>query len=151
MTVSKKTEKATDAFETMTTMTTVNPEAFKQGYEKMAESMSTFADFQKDSYEAFVASAGAFAKGFEKLASEQATFVKAALEDTAANAKAMASAKSPQEAIELNSEFARSAVENNLGQVSKAADLWIETTKETVEPLSARYSEMVEKIQAFRP
>lgn len=148
MTASKKTEKATDAFETLTT---VNPEAFKEGYEKFAEGVSTFADFQKDTYEAFVASAGAFAKGFEKLASVQTTFVKAAFEDTVANAKAVASAKSPQEAFDVNNEFARNAVENNLGQVSKAADLWIETSKETVEPLSARYSEMVEKIQAFRP
>ncbi len=148
MTASKKTEKTTDAFETLTT---VNPEAFKEGYEKFAEGVSTFADFQKETYEAFVASAGAFAKGFEKLASEQTTFAKAAFEDTVANAKAVASAKSPQEAFDVNSEFARTAVENNLGQVNKAADLWIETTKQTVEPLTARYSEMVEKIQAFRP
>lgn len=148
MTATKKTDKTADAFETLTT---VNPEAFKEGYEKFAEGASTVADFQKDSYEAFVASAGAFAKGFEKLASEQTSFVKTAFENTVANAKAVASAKSPQEAFELSSEFARSAVENNLGQVNKAADLWIETTKETVEPLTARYSEMVEKIQSFRP
>lgn len=148
MTATKKTEKTTDAFETLTT---VNPEAFKEGYEKFAEGVSTIADFQKDTYEAFVASAGAFAKGFEKLASEQTNFVKTAFEGSVANAKAVASAKSPQEAFDLNSEFARSAVETNLGQVNKAADLWIETAKETVEPLTARYSELVEKIQAYRP
>ena len=148
MTASKKTEKPADAFETLTT---VNPEAFKEGYEKIAEGVSAVADFQKDTYEAFVASAGAFAKGFEKLASEQTSFVKAAFEDTVANAKAVASAKSPQEAFDVNSEFARSTVEKNLGQVNKAADLWIETSKQTIEPLTARYSEMVEKIQAYRP
>ena len=117
----------------------------------MAEGVSTFADFQKESYEAFVASAGAFAKGFEKLASEQTNFVKTAFEGTVANAKAVASAKSPQEAFDINSEFARSSVENNLGQVNKATDLLMATTKETVEPLTTRYSEMVEKIQSFRP
>ncbi len=148
MTETKKTAKPADAFETLTAM---SPDAFKGGYEKFAEGVSTMADFQKDTYEAFVASAGAFAKGFEKLASEQSNFVKTAFEGAAANAQAVASAKSPQEAFDLNSEFARSSVENNLGQVNKAADLWIETTKETVEPLTVRYGELVEKIQAFRP
>ena len=148
MTATKKAANPADAFDILST---ANPEAFKEGYEKMAEGVSTFADFQKESYEAFVASAGAFAKGFEKLATEQTNFVKTAFEGTVANAKAVAAAKSPQEAFDINSEFARSAVENNLGQVNKATDLLMATTKETVEPLSARYSEMVEKIQAFRP
>ena len=151
MTETKKTAKTAQPSDAFETLTALNPEAFKEGYEKMAEGVSAAADFQKESYEAFIASVGAFTKGFEKLASEQTNFVKTAFEDTVANAKAVASAKSPQEALDLNSEFARTAVENNLGQVNKAADLWIETTKETVAPLTERYSEMVEKIQAYRP
>ena len=145
------TKKAANTAETFETMTAMSPETFKQGYEKMAEGFSTFADFQKGSMEAVMASAGAFAKGVEKLATEQSTFVKAAFEDGVATAKAASGSKSVQEAIDLNSEFVREAVEKNLGQFNKVADICIETTKDTVEPLTARYSELVEKIQSFRP
>ena len=148
MTAAKKTTSETNAFETMTTL---NPEAFKEGYEKFAEGVSTFADFHKGSLEAVMASAGAFAKGMEKLASEQSAFVKASFEDSVATVKAASASKTAQEAIDINTEYFRTSVEKNLGQVNKVADMWIATTKETVEPLSVRYSELVEKIQSYRP
>ncbi len=147
MAATKKTASAADAFD----FKGFSPESFKDGYEKFAEGMTTFADFQKESLNAVMASAGAFAKGVEKLTAEQTAFSKAAFEETVANAKAAASSKTVQEAIELNNDFVRAAVEKNLGQINKVADIWSETTKDTVEPLTVRYSELVEKIQAFRP
>lgn len=148
MTATKKTANGAEAFETLTTM---SPEVFKEGYEKVAEGFSTFADFQKGSMEAVMASASVFAKGVEKLTSEQSTFVKAAFEDGMATAKAASSTNNVQETIDLNSEFFRTAVEKNLGQFNKVSDICIETTKDAVEPLTARYSELVEKIQSYRP
>jgi len=148
MATTKKTTNGAEAFETMTAM---SPEMFKEGYEKVAEGFSTFADFQKDSMEAVMASAGVFAKGVEKLTSEQSAFVKAVFEDGMATAKAASSTNNVQESIGLNSEFVRGAVEKNLGQFNKVADICMETTKDAVEPLTARYSELVEKIQSYRP
>ncbi|MHA7873437.1 MAG: TIGR01841 family phasin, partial [Hyphococcus sp.] len=109
------TKKATNGADPFETMTAMSPEAFKEGYEKLAQNMSTFADFQKDSVEAVMASAGAFAKGFEKLASEQSAFIKASMEEGMASAKAASSSKSVQEAIDVNVSFVREAVEKNLG------------------------------------
>jgi len=148
MAASKKTANGADAFEKMMN---INPETFKEGYEKIAESMTAMADFQKGSVEAVMASAGAFAKGFEKLTSEQSTFTKTALEEGLENAKAASAASNVQEAIELNRELVRKTIEANLGQVSKVTDIVIETAKETVEPLTAHYGEFVEKVQAYRP
>lgn len=129
----------------------LSPESFKEGYEKFAEGVSTMADFHKESLNAMMASAGAFAKGVEKVTAEQASFSKAAFEDTVATAKAAAGSKTVQDAIELNSEFMRTTVEKNLGQINKVADIWAATAKDTVEPLTERYSDLVEKIQAYRP
>jgi len=148
MAATKKTTENADVFENLTT---INPEAFKQGYEKFAQNASVFADFNKGAMEAFMASAGAFAKGVEKLTSENAAFAKAAFEETTSTAKAAASSKSVQEAVELNSDFVRASMEKNLGQVNKVADIWMEMTKNTTEPLTAHYSELVEKIQTYRP
>lgn len=149
--MSTTTKKAAGEGAGFEAMAGVNPEAFKEGYEKFAEGVSTVADFQKASIEALMASAGAFAKGVEKLTNEQTAFLKAAYENGVATAKAASSSKSAQEAFEINSEFVRDSLERNLGQVNKVADLWMETAKETAEPLTARYSEMVEKIQSYRP
>ena len=146
MAAAKKTATA-DVF----AMDAYSPEAFKEGYEKFAEGVSNFADFQKESLTALMASASAFTKGIEKLSAEQTAFTKSAFEETVATAKAAAAAKTLQEVIELNSEFVRSAVEKNLGQINKVADICAAATKETAEPLTVRYSELVEKIQAYRP
>ena len=147
MAAAKKTATAAEAFD----MTAFSPDTFKEGYEKFAEGMSSFADFQKESLNALMASAGAFAKGVEKLASESTSFSKAAFEDTVATAKAATAAKTLQEAIELNSDFVKSSVEKNLGQINKVADICAATAKDAVEPLTARYTELVEKIQSYRP
>lgn len=148
MATSKTVNENAKAFEDSTAF---KPEALKEGYEKMAEGVSTFAEFNKNSLDAMMASAGAFAKGLERLTAEQTAFVKKYFEETVSTAKAVSGAKSVQESIDLNADFARGAIEKNLGQANKVADLWIETTKQTVEPLTARYSELVEKIQSYRP
>ncbi len=148
MAATKKTVQETNAFESMMAF---NPESYKEGSEKFAEGVTTFTDFQKNYLEAVMASAGAFAKGVEKLTAEQTAFAKSSFEEGVAIAKAASSAKSLQESVDINSTYAREAIEKNLGQATKVADLWIETTKQTVEPLTVRYSELVEKIQSYRP
>jgi phasin family protein len=125
--------------------------SYKKSYDKFAEGVSSIADLQKGSIEAFVASAGAFAKGIEKVTKEQTAYFKAAYDDGVATAKAATSSKSVQEAIELNAGYFRGALEKNLSQINKVADLWIETVKESAEPLTDGYSELVDKVQAYRP
>lgn len=148
MATTKKTAKPADSMEDINAF---GADAFKEGYERFAEGMSGFAEFQKASAEAFMASAGAFAKGMEKMTAEQTKFAKAAFDDSVSTAKEASTAKSFQEAIDLNSEFVRTMVEKNMGQITKVAEIWTETTKESAEPLTAQYNELVEKIQAFRP
>ena len=147
-TTKKTTTTDTTGFEALTNF---DSETYKQGYEKFAEGVSSFADFNKGSFDAVIASATAFAKGFEKAAKEQSEFFKTAYDEGVATAKAASASKSVQEAVELNSEFVRGSFEKNLGQINKMADLWVETVKQSTEPLTSRYSEVVEKVQSYRP
>ena len=148
MATSQKATQDANAFESMMSM---NPDAFKQGYEKFSDSMAIFADFNKGAVETLMTSAGAFAQGVETITAAQTEFVKSSFENTVAASKSIAGAKSVQEAFDVQSQLARDVVETNLGQVNKVAELWAETSKETIAPLTERYSEMVEKIQSFRP
>jgi phasin family protein len=126
------------------------PEAFKDGYEKFAKGMNSWADFQKGSIEAFMASAGAVAKGIEKAASVQVGFVKEQFDEGVATAKAAAASKSMQEALELQNEFVRSTFEKNLGHATRLADHWTNVAKEAADPLAKRYGEFVELVQSYR-
>ncbi len=148
MATAKKAESAANNFDAFAS---INPEAFKEGYEKFAEGVSAVADYNKGALEAVIAAAGAYSKGVEKLTAENAEFVKASYERAVSAGKAVTGAKSAQEAFDIQSDFARESVEKNLNQANKVADLWIDTTKETVAPLTERYSELVEKIQSYRP
>ncbi|HXI88196.1 MAG TPA: phasin family protein [Parvularculaceae bacterium] len=129
----------------------VNPETFKKGYEKFAKGVSEFADFQKASLDAVIASAGSFAKAVEKAAAENSAFAKTSYEDGVAAFRAAAGSKSVQEAFDIQSDYLRSTFEKNLGQFNKMADHWISTSKEASEPLTTRYGEFVEIIQSYRP
>jgi len=148
MATAKKTETGANAFDAFAT---INPDSFKEGYEKFAEGVSGMADFNKDALEAVMTSANAYTKGMEKLTAENTEFVKGFYERAVSVGKNVAAAASPQEAFDIQSEFARESVEQNLSQANKVADMWADTTKETMAPLTERYSELVEKIQSYRP
>ncbi len=147
-TTANKIENMSEAFESMTIAT---PEFFKDSYEKAAKNMSDFADFQKASLEAMMASAGVFAKAVEQSATEHAAFVKESVEDGVSAAQACASSKSIQDVMTVQNDYVRSAVEKNINQFNKVADHWMSVSKEVSEPITEQYGSLVEKVQAFRP
>lgn len=147
MSTAKKTAKP----ETFDAFAAMSPDVLKEGYERFAKGFSTFAEFQKESAEAMMTSAGVYARGLEGAASEQTSFVKETYEDSVSAAKAIGAAKSVQEAMEIQSDYLRQATEKNLGFATKVAEHWTSVTKEAVEPLSKRYGEFVEMVQTYRP
>lgn len=148
MTAAKKTTGVADQFDAFSTM---SPDSFKEGYEKISQGMTALADFQKSTFEAAVTSANIWFKGVEKVAAEGADFSKARFEEGVEAAKSAASSKTVQEAFDANNQFVRVAVEKNVEQFNKIANLWVEATKEAAEPMTARYNEFVELVQSYRP
>ncbi len=145
MATAKKDAKAFDGFAAL------DSETFKDGYEKFARGFSTLADFNKDSADAFMKSAGVVGKGFETAATTQASFAKESFEDTVAAAKAVAGTKSVQEVMELQSEYLRGVMEKNVSHATTLAEIWSGVAKDAADPISKRYSEFVEFVQSYRP
>lgn len=143
--------KKTAAAETMETWTAAFPDSMKDGYENFAKGFSDFAEIQQEAAKAWMNSVGVVAKAFETAAADQSAFVKAAYEDGLAAAKSAAASKSVQDAVEIQSEYARAQFERNVAHASKLADHWLTAGKEASEPLTERYGAIVEKMQAFRP
>ena len=75
-------------------------------------------------------------------------FSKQALEEQVAAAKSLAGAKSVQEAIELQTGFAKAALEGYLANFGKLTEVLTASMKETVKPLNERVAAFVERTQA---
>ena len=61
----------------------------------------------------------------------------------------VSAAKTPQEFLEVQTEYLRGAFEANMNQFNKMSELWVNTTRDAAEPLNKRYSAVVEKAQSF--
>lgn len=126
-------------------------EAMKNGMETMTKAYERFAGFGKENVEAYMQSATAFAKAFERINGEVFSFSKQQMEDGVAAFKAVAGAKSVHEAWEVQSDFAKSALDAYVAQATKINDLFMDAAKQAVEPLNARFSAFAEAAKDVRP
>jgi phasin family protein len=140
-------EAATATTEPFTTAANV---AFKDGVEKTLAAIGEVNAHSKKNLEALIASATATAKGAESLGARAAAYSKSTFDSQVSAAKALAGAKSVQEAIELQTAFAKTALETYVAEVGKMTEAFTATVKDAVSPLSARVTDVVETMQAAR-
>ena len=122
-------------------------QAFKEGVEK---SLATFADLNaqaKRNMEAVVASVTAATKGAETLGAQAMAFSKKSTEDQVAAAKALSGAKSLQEAVELQTTFAKTSLDAYLAELNKWSDIVSGSVRESLRPINERVSAAVEQFQ----
>ena len=135
---------------TVDQITAASNVAFKDGVEKSLSALNDFNAHSKKNLEALVASTTAATKGAEALGAQAMAFSKAAFEGNVAAAKSLASAKSIQEVVELQTTFAKSALETYMAQVGKMSEMASTSMKEAMKPLNERVTAAVEKFQAVR-
>ena len=140
-------ETAKNTVEKMSTATNV---AFKDGGEKSMAAMTEMNAVSKKNMEAVVASATATAKGAEALSAQAMAFSKTMFDSQVTAAKSLASAKSVQELVELQTTFAKSAMETYMSQFGKMSETLSASVKESMKPINERVAAVVEKFQAVR-
>lgn len=133
---------------TVEQFTAAGNQAFKDNVEKSLTALNEINTQSKKNLEAVVASVTAATKGAEELGAETMAFAKKSFEDQVAAAKSLAGAKSVQEAVELQTAFAKTALEGYLAQFGKVSELFAASVKETVKPLNERVAAAVERAQA---
>ena len=140
-------EAAKSTFEQFTSASNV---AFKEGVEKSLASLNELNADSKKNLEALVASATASAKGAEALGAQAMAFSKAVFDTNVSAAKALAGAKSVQEVVELQTAFAKTALETYMSEFGKMTETVSSSVKESMKPLNERVTAVVEKYQAVR-
>src|SRR5260370_31517504 len=118
-----------------TTTTKHNP---VPGMKTMIKSTEDFFAFGQANVEAFVKSGQIWAAGVQELTKLFATTTKAVFDESVATSKALSSAKSVTEAIDLQSTFAKSVVEKALAESNKLINTSIKLTEQTLAPITAR-------------
>jgi phasin family protein len=117
----------------------------KEGVEKAMKTAEEFVAFSQGNMEAIVKSSQIWATGVQSLSKHMADAAKATMEESMAAFKAMTSVKSLKDAIELQTSFARSALEKSMAESGKLTDASFKLTEQALAPITARVSVAVEK------
>ena len=105
--------------------------------------MKNFEDFQKlgsDGMEVAMKQFGVVSKGFQAIASEVADYSKESFEATAAAAEKLVGVKSLEKAIEVHTDFLKSAYEGFVARSNKLGVLYTDLAKETYKPLEGYFA-----------
>ena len=125
-------------------------EALKTGFEKAVKNYDIVLGYGKDTTEAYMKSATVAGKGIETINSEIYSYSKDAIEESIAAGKAILGSKSIHEAFELQTDYAKSAFESYVGELTKVSDLYTSTTKSIFAPLQGRVQAWVDVVQSAR-
>ena len=127
--------------------------AVREGMDKSMASMASMTELNAEgqrNLEAMVASATAAQKGAEALSAQTVAFAKKSWEDGVAASQTLAQARSVQELVELQTTFAKSAMETWLSETTKMTETLTASVKDTFKPLNERVTASVERFQAAR-
>lgn len=142
---------ATDTVKkTVEQATAAGNQAFKEGVDKSLNALTEANSLGKKNIEAAVESVTAATRGAEALSAQALAYSKKSWEDGVNAAQALASAKSVQEVIELQTAYAKTAMEAYLAEVTKATDVLSSSVKDSFKPLNERTTAIVERIQSAR-
>src|SRR6202046_417956 len=97
--------------------------ALKTGLEKALKGYDAILGYGKETAEAVMKSATVAGKSVESINSEIYSFSKQSIEDSVTATKAVMSSKSVHEAFEFQTDFAKSAFESYVAELSKIREL----------------------------
>lgn len=135
---------------TVEQFTTAGNAAFKDAIEKSLAGLNEANAHSKKNLEAVIASVTAATKGAEALGAQATAYSKKAVEANVAAAKSLSGAKSIQEVVELQTSFAKSALETYMAEIAKMGEIVSASMKDSMKPLNERVTAAVEKLQAVR-
>ena len=131
-------------------MTTAGNQAFKETVERSLSTLGQLNDVSKKNLEAMVQSMTAATKGAEAIGSQAMSYGKSSMEQSAEAARALTAARSVQEAVELQTNYARTALEGYLSELNRMSETVANSVKESLAPINERATAAMETMQSQR-
>jgi hypothetical protein len=107
--------------------------------------LKNFEEFQKlgkDNVDVAMKQFGSVSKGWQAIASEFADYSKKSFEDGSAALERLFGAKSLDKAIEVQSDYAKTAYEGFVAQATKFGELYTDLAKESYKPFEGFLSKV---------
>ena len=103
----------------------------------MVKNFEDVQKFGKDNMDATLKSFGALSKGSQAIAAEVADYSKKSFENGTKAVENLFGAKSLEKAIEIQTDYAKTAYEGFVAQATKIGELYAELARETYKPFEA--------------
>lgn len=128
----------------MEQMTAKSREAVEQGMKSLDE----VTDMARGNVEALMASARTAAAGIEQIATHIADVSRKSFEEASNAARAMTSAKTPNELMQLQSDYSKGQFDAAVAEFSKLSEMMVKLAGEVMEPMQNRIALATEKMKA---
>jgi hypothetical protein len=125
-------------------------DAMKSGFEKMKTTSSILSEHNKANMEAMAESSKITMKSFEDAGAISAAYMKTAAETATAAFKALSGSKSIHEAVEVQADYVRGALDSYFADFNKVADVFLGAMKASSKPISERASATMSAMQAAK-
>src|SRR5208337_2685718 len=112
----------------------------------MAYQFDGFPKCGKEQLEAVTATSSSLAKGWQTIAAESSEYSKKSFENGSAFLEKLLGAKSLENAIQIQSEYAKTFLEELVGYVTKTGELYSDLAKEAFKPIETA----ITKVQAAK-
>jgi len=136
------TEAVSKSYDQAVAMTKEQVQTF---FPAAAKNFDEFAAFNRGALDATLQAGALAAKGFEAFGKEVMAYNRKAFADSMATAKALMGCKTLQDVIELQTETARTNFDSLVAQGTKLSELSVKLANQTVEPITMRVTEAMEK------
>lgn len=130
--------------------TAFGKQAFKDTVETSMNSFAELGAVSKRNVEALTDSFNAASQGAQALGAQAIAYSKKAFEDQVVAAKSLAAAKTVQEAMDIQADYAKSAMDGYMAEMNRWTDTFSATAKSTFKPINERVTAAVEQLQAGR-
>ena len=107
-----------------------------------------FVAFSQGNVEAFVKSGQILATGMQDLTKQMAATAQASMEEALSTFRAMTGIRTFQQAVELQTTLARTAVEKAMSQTNQVAETSIKLAGDAIAPIAGRVTLAVESFKA---
>ena len=125
-------------------------QAFKDAADRSLSALNELNGQGKHNLEAMIASVTAATRGAEALGAQVMSYAKSSVETQVDAARQMSGARSMQEIVEMQTAFAKTAMEGYLAEMNRASEIVSNAVKDSMKPLNERAAAMAEAVQAQR-
>jgi phasin family protein len=121
-------------------------EQVEKAQAQTTKAVADMAAFSKENVDALVVASTLYAKGFENVGKAWYALTQETVEASAAVAKALLGAKTLKEAVDLQTDFAKTTFDKYVAETTKLSEMSIKVANEAIQPINARVNVAVEKL-----